>query len=236
MNDENGLIGTGPGWRVRCNGCAAEFTILQAIGLAFQSSPQHSWIAFRCWVCGSSNHLKVVPGSISEGSLDGIPGPCLIITNVIPIPGLEVLPSRDGITINFQNREWFISSGSFESCKTGDECSQLGLDDDHGFLHKLGQFLAVLVVGPLIGLLLLAALMQPMTPVWKYIAHAIVETLVVFWILLLVFIWWRPSWLRHIYASTERKVIFIACLASLVCFFAIGFEILVGWLRQMKIL
>jgi hypothetical protein len=35
------------------------------------------------------------------------------------------------------------------------------------------------------------------------------ETLGMFWLAVLVYIWWRPLWFRRIYLAVERKVIFI---------------------------
>jgi small-conductance mechanosensitive channel len=115
-----------------------------------------------------------------------------------------------------------------------DDRSRLGLDDEQGFLEKLGQFLATLILGPLIGLLLFLALDQPMEPLWRVIGHVFVESLAVFWCLLLIFTWWRPRWLRRIYLSSEKKVVLITSTVAAVAFVLVGSEIFVGWVRAMK--
>jgi hypothetical protein len=115
---------------------------------------------------------------------------------------------------------------------TDNDRSRLGLDEEHGLLRKLGLFVAVLLIGPLIGLLCLAAMGNPMmSPVWRRIGHYAIETLAVFWGCLLVFIWWRPPWFRKIYLSIERKVVLIVTLLVAVGTLALILDVTVGWQR-----
>ena len=96
-----------------------------------------------------------------------------------------------------------------------DERSQLGLDDDDSFWTRLGQFLATLLVGPLIGSVLFTAVMpNAQGQWWETIALLILEAFACFWVLVLIFIWWRPPWFRHFYLMIERKAILVARIAS----------------------
>jgi hypothetical protein len=92
--------------------------------------------------------------------------------------------------------------------------SRLGLDQPHSLLERLGLFLSVLFLGPLIGLLLLAGLSVVEGPA-KSVAMILLESLGVFWIAVLVYIWWRPRWFRRIYLWTEGKLILVVQLLIL---------------------
>ena len=96
-----------------------------------------------------------------------------------------------------------------------DERSQLGLDDDDSFWTRLGQFLATLLVGPLIGSVLFFVVMpNAQGQWWETIALLVLEAFACFWVLVLIFIWWRPPWFRHFYLMIERKAILVARIAS----------------------
>jgi hypothetical protein len=116
-----------------------------------------------------------------------------------------------------------------------DRRSLLGLDEEQSFLHKLGQFLSALCLGPLVGLLLLVGVDRLEKP-WRVIAQHLCETLGLFWALLLIFIWWRPSWFRRLYLSAEQKAILVVRLVGLACLFVIGAAMLIEWLRGMRII
>jgi hypothetical protein len=88
------------------------------------------------------------------------------------------------------------------------ERSQLGLDDPQTILEKLGLFFSVLFLGPILGLLLMVGVV-PFTGLGRVLAWIVLETLGMFWLAVLVYIWWRPLWFRRIYLAVERKVIFI---------------------------
>lgn len=101
-----------------------------------------------------------------------------------------------------------------------EEHSLLGLDQEHTFLQKLGLFLSMLVVGPLLGVILaLGVSMQQ--GVWQSVGIHGLQTLGVFWLALLVFVWWRPPWFRRVYLTIEYKVVLLAriCVALLLAAF-----------------
>jgi hypothetical protein len=86
--------------------------------------------------------------------------------------------------------------------------SGLGLDEKQTFLEKLGLFLSVLFLGPLIGVFLVMGVSMANEP-WRTIGYVCLETVAVFWVLVLIFIWWRPLWLRTIYLHAERNVLLL---------------------------
>ena len=93
---------------VGCNECMAEITVQRAFDSAESSWPNQSWIAFSCKTCDCSNPLLVSTDSVTEGYLDGAPGPCLVVKRRIAIPGLHVHCSVMGIRIANLNLEWII--------------------------------------------------------------------------------------------------------------------------------
>lgn len=98
-----------------------------------------------------------------------------------------------------------IEPGTSEGLvSTMSERSQLGLDEEHSFFEKLKQFVVLLLVGPLIGLVLFAAV-GAVQPPWNAVVLHASQTLGPFWAMLLVFVWWRPAWLRSLYLWIEWK-------------------------------
>lgn len=97
--------------------------------------------------------------------------------------------------------------------------SQLGLDDDNSLWERLFQFIVTVILGLLIGLILATAMGAVQPPWSKVIRHAC-ETLFVFWVLLLVYIWWKPRWLRRIYLWFEAKIL-LAIQIGTICVFGI---------------
>ena len=88
----------------------AEITVQHAFDTADASWPDQSWIAFTCETCGCSNPLLVRDNSITEGYLDGAPGPCLVPKRHISIPGLNVLWDKNGVRLQNLNLSWIILS------------------------------------------------------------------------------------------------------------------------------
>ncbi len=86
--------------------------------------------------------------------------------------------------------------------------SRLGLDEDHSIWHKLSLFFTTLLLGPLIGLMLLAGI-SVLQPPWQSVATVLLEALAVFWFATLIFIWWRPPWFRRVYLWAENKLILV---------------------------
>lgn len=116
-----------------------------------------------------------------------------------------------------------------------DHRSLLGLDEEDTFLQKLGLFLSALLLGPLLGLLLFAGI-HPLEQPWRSIAEHCCQTLALFWLCLLVFIWWRPPWFRRLYLSVEPKAIHIVRVVGLACLHFVCIVLLIGWLKEMRIL
>ena len=108
--------------------------------------------------------------------------------------------------------------------------SLLGLEREQSVVGKLFLFLTTLIVGPLLGLLLFAVVMEARRqgPGWGLVAQLVVESLAVFWLSLLIFIWWRPKWLQRHYFAIEWKVVFIVRVVVLVSFLWIGWIIVRG--------
>ena len=89
-----------------------------------------------------------------------------------------------------------------------DQQSTLGLERHHTLFDKLFLTVALLFLGPLLGVLFFAATSAPTwQPPWSWIVQQLLNALGVFYVLLVVFVWWRPDWLRRHYVAAERKVI-----------------------------
>ena len=93
---------------VGCNECRAEYSVKDAFDSAYASWPMHSWIAFRCKTCGSSNTLLVRDEQVTEGVLDGVPAPALVPSRQVRIPGLTVRCDATGVAIQALNLSWLI--------------------------------------------------------------------------------------------------------------------------------
>jgi len=112
----------------------------------------------------------------------------------------------------------------------GRKRSQLGIDEEQSIWAKLGLTFTVVTLGPLIGLLFLIPVMSLVDPVGKAAANYIIEAFVVFLALLLVFIWWRPPWLRRAYLAAEGKVLLLLRAFAVVALLGSLGMILIVWL------
>ena len=79
-----------------------------ALDIAFKSWPQQMWIAYHCPTCDTVNHIALKSNAITQGYIDGAPGPCHIPTRTIDIPNLSVVANADGIRIKTLNLSWNI--------------------------------------------------------------------------------------------------------------------------------
>ena len=93
---------------VGCNECTAEITVQQAFDDAVKSWPQQTWIAFRCGNCGATNHLQLANDTVTEGYLDGAPGPCFIAKRTVNVDQMIVTPHAKGIRIRNLNLSWDV--------------------------------------------------------------------------------------------------------------------------------
>ena len=91
-----------------CTDCMGSTLVSDALDIAFKSWPQQMWIAYRCPTCNTVNHIALKSNSITQGYLDGAPGPCHIPTRTIDIPKLMVASKSDRILIKTLNLSWNI--------------------------------------------------------------------------------------------------------------------------------
>ncbi len=91
-----------------CTDCMGTTKVSEAYDIAFKSWPQQMWIAYRCPTCETVNHIALKSNTITQGYIDGAPGPCHIPTRNIDIPKLSVAATTDGIRIKTLNVSWNI--------------------------------------------------------------------------------------------------------------------------------
>lgn len=98
--------------------------------------------------------------------------------------------------------------------------SRLGLDEEQPITAKLVQSFFMLTFGPIVGLVIFAAIRANVfEPIALFIAHSAFTTLAVFWGLSLVFLWWRPAWLHRIYLPIEARVVVVTHAVFIVVLF-----------------
>jgi hypothetical protein len=85
-----------------------EQTVRDALDGCFRSWPQQYWVAFHCPACGNINHLEVHDGSLTEGYLDGIPGPSLVVTRRLRLDDFHVRAMAEAINIRSLNLQWEV--------------------------------------------------------------------------------------------------------------------------------
>jgi len=73
--------------------------------------------------------------------------------------------------------------------------------------QKLGVTVLLLVFGILLApLFLLAPSLNP-EPTAKWITKIAVDLIAGYYLVLLVFVWWRPKWLQRVYEAEESKLV-----------------------------
>ncbi|EMI24360.1 hypothetical protein [Rhodopirellula europaea] len=95
-----------------CTDCMGTTLLSDAFDIAFQSWPQQMWIAYRCPTCETVNHLGLNRDLVTQGYLDGAPGPCLVPTRQIHVEQLSVTAKSGGLTIKTLNLSWSIPASS----------------------------------------------------------------------------------------------------------------------------
>ena len=115
--------------------------------------------------------------------------------------------------------------------------SKLNLDEPQSTARKLWLTAYTLFFGIVITLLfLLIYHTVRWQPFWLSAARVLAEAFWVFLILVSVFIWYRPAWLRPLYLAAESKVVFVAYLfayAIVFMFFSAVLFVLVSWLFEL---
>jgi hypothetical protein len=81
------------------------------------------------------------------------------------------------------------------------------LNRAQGFLGKLGTTLLLLLFAVLMVPLLWLGLEFVADPVLRQVLTFGLETLVAFYVVLLVYLWWRPPWLARLYTAVESRLV-----------------------------
>lgn len=84
--------------------------------------------------------------------------------------------------------------------------SRFGLDAETSLFARLGSTLTLLVIGVIIGLIYLVIGAANWHPLAKVAGQGACEAVGLFFAVGLVYVWWRPPWLRHIYLYAEAHV------------------------------
>jgi hypothetical protein len=88
------------------------------------------------------------------------------------------------------------------------------LNQTQSFFQKLWATFLLLVFAALITPFFLMGLQLLADPVIHYVVQFIFETTGAFYLVLLIYIWWRPRWLTHLYGLVESKLIGTAYLVA----------------------
>lgn len=88
------------------------------------------------------------------------------------------------------------------------------LNQPQGFFQKLCLTFLLLVFGALIAPFFFMGFQLLKDPLSQEVLKFIVETIGAFYVVLLIYIWWRPRWLTYLYGVVESKLIRNACLAA----------------------
>lgn len=75
--------------------------------------------------------------------------------------------------------------------------------------QKIGYTLILLVVGSLLAPLFMVGVQLTQNAILRGMLAALLDVLIPFYLLLIVFIWWRPAWLTRLYIWAEAKLVFV---------------------------
>lgn len=84
--------------------------------------------------------------------------------------------------------------------------------------QKLGYTVILLVVGVLLALLFMVGVQLTQDPILRGVLTVLLDALVPFYILLILYIWWRPQWLSRLYSWAEAKLVFVGDAVVLLVF------------------
>lgn len=88
------------------------------------------------------------------------------------------------------------------------------LNQPQGFFQKLWTTFLLLVFAALIVPLLFVGLQLPANPVLQEGFKFILEATGVFYLVLLIYIWWRPRWLAYLYGMVESRLVATAYVVT----------------------
>ncbi len=86
------------------------------------------------------------------------------------------------------------------------------------FFQKLGYTLLLLVFGIVVSPLYFYALTVDYDPITKALIHVFLKALIPFYLMLIVFVWWRPRWLTRLYRASESGIAKLADVAVVAAF------------------
>ena len=90
------------------------------------------------------------------------------------------------------------------------DSSELGLDRDHGIATRLGRSLLLIVLGGFFIIFTALVFAPGWDNWWQALAKLAIEVCWSFWVLALLFVWWKPQWLRSLYLHSEKRMLRLA--------------------------
>lgn len=104
--------------------------------------------------------------------------------------------------------------------------SKIGLDRNCTVGEKLFRTLILLLLGGFFGIFT-ALVVSLVTNAWaKFAAESLLEVCWAFWFLAMIFVWWKPRWLRSRYLHAEHRMLRLATVLKFAA--AILFVVAVG--------
>ena len=88
--------------QAKCPECGSDAAVKDILARATVSWPNQGWLLFTCAQCNGAVHVGVSDGRIEVGELDGGPGPCLMVTQTVAVPGLKVKVTESGIAVTLR--------------------------------------------------------------------------------------------------------------------------------------
>jgi len=88
------------------------------------------------------------------------------------------------------------------------------LNQPQDFFQKLWTTILLLVFAVLIAPMFLMGLQLLANPVVREVFKFVLETIGVFYLVLLVYIWWHPRWLAYLYGLVESRLVATAYIVT----------------------
>ena len=96
-----------------------------------------------------------------------------------------------------------------------EQLSSTGLDRADTVPAKLrSTFVLLVMVIPLALLTYIVHRFAPGFGMWRLAFWIVVEALWVFWAVGILFVWWRPVWLRSLFLAAERKAVAVTYVVA----------------------
>lgn len=112
--------------------------------------------------------------------------------------------------------------------------SKLGFDRNRTVVEKLYRTLVLLLLAGFFGIFTILVV-SLVTDAWaKFVAETVLEICWVFWGLAMVFVWWRPRWLRSHYLHAEHRMLRLGTVlkfaAAILFVVAVGLVTYLTWI------